>query len=300
VAALTDANGTCVQTYEYSVYGHVAASDPNHPNPFMFTGRQFDIETGLYYYRARYYSPDLGRFLQTDPVGYGDGINWYLYCGNNPLNLLDPSGSEGVRVPFGVAVRLLPWIRRPWLPPLLVEILLSTRPWTHAHFWLYYRFGSGEPVYLDDIGLLERFKADPYVVAPEVARFESVAMEFAANRIAWIRELNSLRGKYGQPPIESDFVDLRNRKLYDFYKVEYFFDLYPLGNGWLNLNAWGYVYADGRYEITFQYYAFDWFRDPYDLLHKVPDDWITFEVKDCTPYPIIARWTITRSGDVDG
>jgi RHS repeat-associated protein len=81
VVALTDANGTCVQTYEYSVYGHVAASslrsrvtaedgsDPNHPNPFMFTGRQFDIETGLYYYRARYYNPYLGRFLQTDPVG---------------------------------------------------------------------------------------------------------------------------------------------------------------------------------------------------------------------------------------
>jgi uncharacterized protein RhaS with RHS repeats len=39
VVALTDANGTCVQTYEYSVYGHVAASDPNNPNPFMFTGR---------------------------------------------------------------------------------------------------------------------------------------------------------------------------------------------------------------------------------------------------------------------
>jgi hypothetical protein len=55
VVALTDANGTCVQTYDYSVYGHMAASDPNHPNPFMFTGRQFDIETGLYYYRAKYY-----------------------------------------------------------------------------------------------------------------------------------------------------------------------------------------------------------------------------------------------------
>ena len=53
MAALTDAKGTCVQTYEYSVYGHVAAEDPNHPNPFMFTGRQFDVETGLYYYRAR-------------------------------------------------------------------------------------------------------------------------------------------------------------------------------------------------------------------------------------------------------
>jgi RHS repeat-associated protein len=53
----------------------------------MFTGRQFDIETGLYYYRARYYNPYIGRFLQTDPVGYG-----YAYCGNNPLGRVDPSG----------------------------------------------------------------------------------------------------------------------------------------------------------------------------------------------------------------
>jgi RHS repeat-associated protein len=47
----------------------IAASDPNHPNPFMFTGRQFDVETGLYYYRARYYNPYIGRFLQTDLRG---------------------------------------------------------------------------------------------------------------------------------------------------------------------------------------------------------------------------------------
>lgn len=60
----------------------------------MFTGRQFDVETGLYYCRARYYNPYLGRFLQTDPVGYEDGINWYRYCGNNPLARFDPSGME--------------------------------------------------------------------------------------------------------------------------------------------------------------------------------------------------------------
>jgi len=59
----------------------------------MFTGRRFDIETGLYYYRARCYNPHIGRFMQTDPVGYSAGINWYTYCGNNPTNFLDPFGA---------------------------------------------------------------------------------------------------------------------------------------------------------------------------------------------------------------
>ncbi|MBN2132197.1 MAG: RHS repeat-associated core domain-containing protein [Sedimentisphaerales bacterium] len=90
--ALSDAGGDTVQLYEYSVYGQVAASDPNHPNPFLFTGRRFDTDTGLYYYRARYYNPYIGRFLQTDPIGYGDGLNPYRYCLNSPLGSTDPSG----------------------------------------------------------------------------------------------------------------------------------------------------------------------------------------------------------------
>ena len=94
VVALSDENGDTVQTYQYSVYGQVAAEDVNHPNPYMFAGRRFDIETGLYYNRARYYNPYMGRFLQTDPVGYGEGINWYRYCGNNPILFIDPSGCE--------------------------------------------------------------------------------------------------------------------------------------------------------------------------------------------------------------
>jgi RHS repeat-associated protein len=58
----------------------------------MFTGREFDEETGLYYYRARMYSSKIGRFLQPDPIGYYDSANLYQYCGNNPVNFVDPMG----------------------------------------------------------------------------------------------------------------------------------------------------------------------------------------------------------------
>jgi RHS repeat-associated protein len=58
----------------------------------MFTGRELDEETGLYYYRARMYSSKTGRFLQPDPIGYYDSANLYQYCGNNSVNFVDPMG----------------------------------------------------------------------------------------------------------------------------------------------------------------------------------------------------------------
>jgi RHS repeat-associated protein len=106
VVGLTNASGNTVEVYEYDVYGRLGASDASHPNRFLFTGREYDKETGLYYYRARYYNPQIGRFLQTDPVGYKDGMNCYQYCKNNSVNLVDPSGlfanlSEDVTSPGG-------------------------------------------------------------------------------------------------------------------------------------------------------------------------------------------------------
>ena len=91
VIAMTDTAGVLVDVYTYSGYGQ-SGSEGASGSPYRFTGRRIDPETGLYYYRARYYSPVLGRFLQSDPVGYGDNMNMYAYIGNDPVNGRDPSG----------------------------------------------------------------------------------------------------------------------------------------------------------------------------------------------------------------
>jgi len=89
IVALSSSTGAVGDKYTYGVYGETANLTGN---TFRYSGRRLDAETGLYYYRARYYSPKIGRFLQNDPIGYTGGINLYAYVGNDPLNLTDPSG----------------------------------------------------------------------------------------------------------------------------------------------------------------------------------------------------------------
>jgi RHS repeat-associated protein len=62
-------------------------------NPLQFTARELDLETGLYYYRARYYDPTTGRFLSEDPIEFsGRDVNFYAYSSNDPVNYRDPTG----------------------------------------------------------------------------------------------------------------------------------------------------------------------------------------------------------------
>ncbi len=93
VIAMGDAAGTRVEGP--FVYGPYGSGAPVGGEPYKYTGRRLDAETGLYYYRARYYSPSLGRFLQTDPIGYGDDLNMYAYVGNDPTDMTDPTGMYG-------------------------------------------------------------------------------------------------------------------------------------------------------------------------------------------------------------
>ena len=97
VTGLTDSVGAVAQAYVYDSFGQIVQQLVTLPNPYTYTGREFDEETGLYFYRARYYDANMGRFLTEDPIRFLAGdINLYSYVGNAPTNLVDPLGLAGI------------------------------------------------------------------------------------------------------------------------------------------------------------------------------------------------------------
>lgn len=92
VTSLSDSKGNLVSTYEYDSFGNLLASTGSISNPFRYTGREFDAETDLYFYRARYYDPSIGRFISEDPIRFDAGTNFYTYCLNDPIMFIDPWG----------------------------------------------------------------------------------------------------------------------------------------------------------------------------------------------------------------
>jgi RHS repeat-associated protein len=92
ITSLSNSAGSIANTYIYDSYGNLTSSTGSLVNSFRYTGREFDSETGLYYYRARLYDPTAGRFISEDSLRFRAGVNYYRFVSNNPVNLTDPMG----------------------------------------------------------------------------------------------------------------------------------------------------------------------------------------------------------------
>jgi len=92
VVGLINGSNALVNRYKYTPFGSSEGLREQVENNLRFGARELDVETGLYYNRARYYDPGLGRFISEDPAGFSSGANLYAYASNDPLNRRDPMG----------------------------------------------------------------------------------------------------------------------------------------------------------------------------------------------------------------
>jgi len=111
ITSLTASNGSIADSYTYDSFGNTINSSGSITNFLRYTGREFDTETGLYYYRARYYDPDAGRFVNEDPLGFnGLDINLFRYVGNSTIRYTDPEGLLTIDPTFNASC--LPSLKR--------------------------------------------------------------------------------------------------------------------------------------------------------------------------------------------
>jgi RHS repeat-associated protein len=99
ITSLTGGTGQLAASYVYDPFGKLTTSSGTVTNPFQYTGREFDGESGLYYYRARYYESVTGRFMSEDPIRFRGGVNFYEYVGNGAVTFVDPTGMKCKELP---------------------------------------------------------------------------------------------------------------------------------------------------------------------------------------------------------
>ncbi|MFZ6727269.1 RHS repeat-associated core domain-containing protein [Undibacterium sp. MH2W] len=128
IIGLTDGSGELRTQYSYTPYGQTKVQGEESGNAFQYTGREND-GNGLYYYRARYYSPELSRFIASDPIGLNGGVNTYAYVEGNPTSLIDPSGELGL-IGFGIGAGLevaqeMLWQHKSWRCVNIGNVVIS-------------------------------------------------------------------------------------------------------------------------------------------------------------------------------
>jgi RHS repeat-associated protein len=149
ITTLSNTAGTVAENYTYDSFGNLVATSGSIVNSFRYTGREWDSETSLYYYRARYYDASGGRFLSEDPIAFEAGPNFYAYVGNNPTVFFDPTGNNGVidtilnyLFPPPPSPPVPSNIAGPGSPPILITNMNGGQPGGSTTFYP----GNGDPV----------------------------------------------------------------------------------------------------------------------------------------------------------
>ncbi|HMG74378.1 MAG TPA: Ig-like domain-containing protein [Pyrinomonadaceae bacterium] len=221
--ALTDVNGNVLEQPAYDSFGNSGGSARTR---YGYTGRERDPDTGMLYYRARFYDPTLGRFIGEDPVGFQGGINFYAYVKNAPLKFRDPTGLD---------------------------------PWNTWDFLQHYYFGGGQPVDLADVGLLERFQRSGSVTAATTA-FKQQVLERAKKEARDQCARNAVTGKdwpgYFRLAPTSVVTDVTHEP--GLFVVGHS-SFYRHAVGFVYPNCKCRTF---RFSATLGFYIRDWFEDP--------------------------------------
>jgi RHS repeat-associated protein len=276
-AVLFASDGSVVERYEYDAYGKAnimaAGYEPRavslYGNPYLFTARDLDILDGgslkIQYNRNRYYDSYTGRWLSRDPLGivpnaqkpnvfspqiqYQDGMNLFEYVRSRPIIFTDFAGTS----------------------------------WDWTDFVGHYFNGNGEPVDLDQIGLLDTFKQTPSVfLASEPYHFD-VMMAVAGAK-------NGLRCPNNTSTTISDSDTTTTDVTNEIFSVgrSTFFRSYTCQ---INIKCCGHKELCWSYSCSLNFAIKDWFRDPLDIGIEVPGG---------TPYQINTSWTDSLSGSTCG
>jgi len=118
LANTTTTTGTSANSYSYDAFGNLLTPQASgDTNRYLFSTKELDSRSGLQYFGARYYDPEIGRWLTQDPIGFVDGPNMYAYLEDNPINWVDPLGLKKGDKKYGLPPTFWNWYHQNWKSP---------------------------------------------------------------------------------------------------------------------------------------------------------------------------------------